>query len=108
MAIIDRVKWADQPGNQLLVQYCMIKAAVDILGEAYGGGGQPTTAEHALRIAYAGEVLAGNADVWRYALAVSSDWAVGPAIDNDTEPTDAQLQAAVNSLFSDFAGYDEG
>lgn len=84
------------------VEYFMSKGAIAIKGE-----GTPTGDEHTKRDLYADKIMNGNASVEQYAIGVVTDDTISAIIDAGNEPTDAQLQEAVNARLSKFAGWDQ-
>lgn len=99
---------ANDHGFQRRVKYFMQKASALVLGEAFGGGGEPTITDHGLRVTYAKLVLLGSASVYGYAVAVVNNATIVTAImaSGHNDVTDSDLEYTVNSLFSDFSGYD--
>lgn len=65
-----------------------------------------STEGHTERVAYAKEVLAGAASILEYAIGVVTNSTIATTIDGGGQPTDSDVEFVVNSMFSDFAGYD--
>lgn len=103
---IKQMAVANDIGFQRQIKYYMEKAATEILGEEFGGENQPTAQEHDKRVVYANSVLDGSAKVYEYAVAVTTNSTVATKIDNNGDYS-GDLEFVVNSLFSDFSGYDK-
>ncbi|SRR6266498_2657034 len=95
---------AQQPGFSNRVKFFLEKAAIAVMNEA------SSTAGHADRVALAKLVLLGRNSNYESAVAVLSNstlFAEGttdPATGNGI--SDSDLEFAINSMFSAFAGYD--
>lgn len=77
------------------------KAAIDVLGELYGGINQPTDAAHTKRVIWASETLRNPKMVAeRMSIGVVS----GGIITGSS--SDSDLQWTINSLIDDYAGVD--
>jgi len=90
---------ANEKGFQQKIKYYMQKSAIAILGE------ESTTEGHTERVAYAKQILSGNASIYEYAVGVVTNSTIATKIDNGTD-YDSDLEFVVNSMFNDFAGYD--
>jgi uncharacterized protein with ATP-grasp and redox domains len=97
---MNRVK--DTNGFQKKIKYFMQKAAIAVLGET-----DPIGDEHTSRVEFAKKVLDGTASVYEYTVGVVTNSTIASTIDAGNEPTDADLEFAVNSMFSDFSGWDQ-
>lgn len=81
------------------VQVAAVKAARDISGEAFGGDGQPTEAQHEKRAAWAYAVLHNPR---HHAELLAWGVAAGGVI--TAESVDGDIEWTVNSLANDYAG----
>jgi len=80
------------------VSYGMQNASQMILGES------PDTPYHVLRCAFAQKVQRGDFNLNTVSLLATTDLVVGPVIDVDGIPTDAEVQNAINSLWNQWSG----
>lgn len=83
------------------VFYCMTLAAANVMAEL------STTTGHALRVTFAKSVLAGTANVFSYAAGALTNTTLFAEVNlaaPDFGIPDTDLQFAVNSLFSAYAG----
>lgn len=80
---------------QSRVKYFLVKAAVSVMAEAN------TVDGHAQRVAYAGKVLDGTANVEQVAVAVMTNSTVAA---NGYAAPDGDLEFVVNSMFSALSG----
>jgi len=92
----------DKNGFQAKIKYFMQKASLAVLGEEL-----PIGDEHVARVAYANDILDGTASIYEYAVGVVTNATIATTINGGSEPTDSELEFAVNSMFSDFAGWDQ-
>lgn len=93
--------YARDIGFQRRVKFFMSKAAIAVLGEA-----TPIGDEHTKRIAFASSILDGSARESEYAIGVVTNPTISASIENDVTPNDTDLAFTVNSMFSDFSGFD--
>ena len=94
---------ARDEGWQRRVKFMTQKAALAVLGEPVG------TAGHTERVLYANEVLDGTTNEYEYAVGVATNATILANITDDggtSAVTDADLEFTVNSMFSDFSGFD--
>lgn len=95
---------ASYGGFQDRIRYPVMKEAIEAMSEA------ATTPNHALRVVYAKTVIAGTLNLHEWALAILTDAIVAAKanrglVDNsDFGIPDADIEAAVGSLFDEFAG----
>ncbi len=75
------------------------KAAVAVSSEPYGGEGQPTAAQHNLRISYANRFLLNSE-----AQAILLAWGVVSGGVITAESSDSDVEFTINSIFDAFAG----
>ena len=84
------------------VEYCMKKAAIDVMAESSG------TASHTERVAYANNILGGSASVPAYALSVVTNSTITASADISNNPdfgiSDSDLDFTVNSMYNAMAG----
>jgi hypothetical protein len=106
MASDVRMAFAGWDFFQDKVKFFMQKAALAILGEAFGGVDEPTEAEHAARVIYAKTILAGSASVEQFSYAVVTNSTIATSLDAGTLPSDSDLEFTINSMINDFAGVD--
>ena len=88
--------WAAKPVNQERVKYFFQAGAIAIGTEA------EATPDHVKRISFAKKILYGEMSTYQLAVAVTTNEAVKTAIVNDTEPTDAEINAATSGLITPF------
>ena len=93
-------EWANDVGKQSRVEYFMVRKALQVYGEGPGSG-------HAERLAYAEKIIDGTTGPRVYSMGVTTVNGVKTAISNGEEPTDQQLQQAVNNVFNKFSKIDE-
>ena len=103
MASINYMNWAKEKENQIRVKYYMQKSAIAIIGESFGGAGEPTEAQHAFRKTYSDNILNGSASVYAFAIGVTTNASIAGKIDA-YENVESDLEFVVNSLINDFAG----
>lgn len=99
MSLATAAALAVDPDFVARVQVAVVKAARDIIGEAFGGEGQPTAAQHAMRVTWASHVLNNprhNAELMAWGVAA------GGVI--TAESIDGDIEWTVNSLANDYAG----
>ena len=89
------------------VGYYLSKAAISILNESYGGGGQPTADQHGDRVLYARTILSGDYDILPAAIAVATNATIKGKIEAGTDYS-SDLEFVVNSIFDSLAGIDKG
>lgn len=76
----------------------LLKYAIDVESEAYGGVGEPTEAEHALRLAFARRIVnnpMGYGEILIFALVAD-----GQLIDSST---DGNIDTQIGALFTTLA-----
>lgn len=98
---------AQQPGIQARVKALMQKAAIAVMNEA------GSTAGHTQRVAFAGLVLNGQASVLQYTIGVLTNSTIMAEADTNgvtggNSIPDNDLEFAVNSAYSAYAGYAPG
>jgi hypothetical protein len=99
MSLATAAALAVDPDFVARVQVAVVKAARDIIGEAFGGEGQPTEAQHERRYEWAFRVLHNprhHAELMAWGVAAGGV-IVADSIDGDIEWT-------VNGLTNDYAG----
>ena len=107
MASDVRMAFANWDFFQDKVKFFLQKAALAILGEAYGGNSEnPTEAQHTARAVYAKSILAGTSSVEQFAYAAATNSTVATSLDAGSLPSDTDLEFTVNSMINDFAGID--
>jgi hypothetical protein len=99
MGLLTRMHEAHEAGFQRKVKYYMQKAALAVLGE------ESTTKGHTERVAYAKKVLDGTASIYEFAVGVTTNSTIAAKLDAKSD-YDSDLEFVINSMFSDFAGYD--
>lgn len=103
----DLAELSKSPLFQERVKYYLTKAAIAVHAEAYGGTGQPTAAEHELRIAFAQEVLKGNYNIVEVCRGVMTNDTIRTKFLAD-DNIYGDIEFVVNSVFDAFAGVDKG
>lgn len=97
---------AQQPGIQARVKALMQKAAIDVMAEL------ASTAGHTQRVTFAGLILGGQASIVQYSIGVLTNSTImAEANTNGSSGNgipDNDLEFAVNSVYSAFAGYASG
>lgn len=83
---------------QARVKYFMQKVARVVLNE------NPEIESHDKRCDFAKKILSGEASIFEYTLGVTTVPAIAEIITNLGEPDAQQIEQAVRSIFSDFAG----
>jgi hypothetical protein len=94
---------AGQEVFQSRVKFFMQKASIAVMSEA------GTTAGHGQRVNLASKILGGLSNPFEYALAVLSNstlFAEGTVANGTNGISDSDLEFAINSMFSAFAGFD--
>lgn len=101
----ERYDLATQPLFLRRVEMTMVQFAKVVLTEAHGGQGQPTDAQHALRVDLANGVLADSAGyARRMALAIVSDPNITDQAPYGHDLTDAEIDGAVQATWNALAG----
>ncbi len=94
---------AKQSAFMSRVHFFMAKGAVAVLSEA------TSTAGHSQRAFYASRVLNGDASILQFSLAVLTNSTLqgeGTVSGTNNDISDSDLEFAINSMFSAFAGFD--
>ncbi len=95
-------------GFQGRCQYATVVAAINVYSEAFGGAGQPTAAQHAVRATCANRVLSGSFNFTSVYWAVLQNLAIvaeaNPSAPPDFAIPDADIQFQVNSIWNALAG----
>lgn len=99
MSAIECMRETNDNDFQKKVKYYMQKAAISVLGE------EGSTAGHADRLVYAKKILAGEASIKEYCIGIVTNTTIAGKI-AAAKNYDDDLEFVVNSMFSDFAGYD--
>lgn len=99
---LNAMNWANDYGAQRRVKYFMQKAAIAVLGEA-----SPIGDEHVARVSFASKVLDETASISEYTIGVVTNPTIASTVDSGSQPSDNDIEFAVNSMFSDFAGWDQ-
>lgn len=103
-SVHDLMSIARDPNFQDRIKYSLQQSALDVMAEAGNVTG------HALRVTFAGRVLAGTVDIFQVAISVLNNSTIA-AEANVALPIgaafgipDSDLPFTVNSLFNAFAG----
>jgi hypothetical protein len=99
MAYIDQAALATNLSFISRIQVAIVKAAVDIMGEATDGQGQPTMSNHIKRAALAQKVLENPSR-----MAETMVWGVIANAAITDNSTDNDIQWIVNSIWDDYSG----
>lgn len=99
MAYLDQAALARNEDFINRVRVAACKAAIDIASEGYGGEGQPTAAQHNLRIDFARTVLR---DPEPWAIKLTWGCVANPVISADSIDSDLDFQVA--SMWNAYAG----
>lgn len=95
---LERSDYAKTEAFQARVQYAMQTAAGQIMNES------ASTPNHAQRIIFAKKVLVYRHNINACSMLVTTETAVGTAIDGGGDPTDAEIQNAVNAFWNAWSG----
>lgn len=99
MSAIDQAALARNDSFIDRVRILAAKAAIAVSSEAYGGQGQPTAAQHNLRIAYANKYLL---DPEKQSIVMVWGVASNPAI--TSQSIDSDLEFTINSIWDAYSG----
>lgn len=100
MGAIECYQHAQKKDFQHKVKYYMQTAALAIIGE------DGETAGHTERLAYAIDILSGDANIKEFSIGVVTNSTIAATINMGNEPSDSDIEFTVNSMINDFAGYD--
>jgi hypothetical protein len=89
------------------VNYYLTKAAIAVSNENYGGTGQPTAAEHTLRMAFGEKILMGSVNIREFCRGVITNSTIMQKF-LAGENVYGDLEFVVNSIYDAFAGIDNG